>query len=620
MKQPNKSQDSARNTVNLLAKKVKADLDSLMIQSKVPYLNMVDAYRSTLPLAQDTLSIKRNIHTEGLSAFFPFSSPFLDIDPEGILIGLNKNKLPYIKDIFKLTNANGIVLATSGAGKSYFTKLLISRQFMNGSDVIIIDPQGEYLSLTEHYKGQIVTISRTSETIINPLDLMDHDYLEKRLSLMDLFKILFVDLSEPQKAILDKAVDETYGRAKITRDSWKNKKAPKLSDLYAVLLSHQRQAHAIEKTSYQALLNRLGMYTDKGVFSFLNRETNIKFSSNFVCFNIGAMPKQVKPVVMYLVLDFVYLRMKKSLRRKVLVIDEAWAMLQTAEESSYVFEIVKTCRKYNLGLLMITQDVADLLASRAGHAVLANTSYTFLLRQKPAIVHSVVKTFNLSTAERDYLVSAEKGQGIILLENEHQEITVIASPQEHDLITTNPDEIVRKVNPVKVPVSSDDKITLDLSNDVFPVKGLSIEEQIFLGNSGYVLGSFHNLTKGRQKEYYVRKRSSESPQHVFYVDLLYNAICEYTDAVKKFQTERPDIVFKNKHGADIAIEVETGYKVKAPTKKKYHNLKFEMLKEKYGDRCYIFLCLRVLKDSYLRHGIPLLFRLGIGEFLRSQLV
>lgn len=435
---------ATKEEVEVLAKKVKADLDGLMIQNTIPAFQMMDAYASMLPLAKNPLQIKRNIHTIGLSAFFPFSSPFLDTDDTGILLGLNKNKIPYIKNLFALANANGIVLATSGAGKSYFTKLMMSRMFMNGCDIIIIDPQGEYLAITEHYQGETITISKNSQTMINPLDLMGHDYVEKRLSLMDIFQLMFGELTEIQKAILDKAIDLTYGRKSITKDNWNSKEPPIMQNLYQEMVNLERRCASQEKVTYRALLNRLGMYTENGVFSFLNKHTNIDFSNNFVCFNIGNMPKQVKPVIMYLVLDYVYMRMRKSLKRKLLVIDEAWAMLQTAEESSYIFEIVKTCRKYNLGLLMITQDVADLLGSKAGHAVLANTSYSFLLRQKPAVIDSVSKTFNLSKEEREYLMTAEKGKGILILENEHQELEVISSEAEHDLITTNPDEMMKK--------------------------------------------------------------------------------------------------------------------------------------------------------------------------------
>ena len=562
--------------------------------------------------------MKRNIHTKGLSAFFPFSSPFLDIESEGILLGLNKNNIPYIKDIFKLTNANGIILATSGSGKSYFTKLLISRQFMNGCDVIIIDPQGEYLAITEHYKGETITISKNSETMINPLDLMGHDYLEKRLSLMDLFQIMFGDLSEIQKSILDRAVDLTYARKTITRDSYKGKKSPVMEDLYKEMISLEKDAVQQEKVTYRALLNRLGMYTSNGVFSFLNKDTNINFSNNFVCFNIGSMPKQVKPVVMYLVLDYVYMNMKSSLKRKLLVIDEAWSLLQTAEESSYVFEIVKTCRKFNLGLLMITQDVADLVNSKAGNAVLANTSYTFLLRQKPAVMMNVTRTFNLSDHEKEYLISAEKGQGILILENEHQEIKVIASPKEHELITTNPDELIKQTEDKKGTPNNqvNTDIILDIEKDVYPAEGLSLEEQNFLTNHGYELGSFHNLQNKRQVNYFVKKRLPESILHTYYVDLIFNELRKHTDKIEKHRTVEPDLIFTNKRGEEIALEIETGLGLEK--KKKIHDEKFSMRKKQYGERCFVFLTRSNLEDSYRRHGLPLLFRLEILKFVGLQ--
>jgi conjugal transfer ATP-binding protein TraC len=610
---------TTKEEAKLLSKRVKADLDGLMIQSTQPLFQMQQSYESMLPLARNTLKLKRNIHTEGLSAFFPFSSPFLDIDNDGILLGLNKNNIPYIKNVFGLTNANGIILATSGAGKSYFTKLFISRQHLNGCDIIIIDPQGEYLAITDHYKGETITISKDSDTIINPLDLMGHEYLEKRLSLMDLFKIMFGDLTEIQKAIMDKAVDLTYGRKGINRDDW-SKKPPKLQDLYQVLKNLERDCAQQEKVTYRALLNRLGMYTENGVFSFLNRDTNINFSNNFVCFNIGNMPKQVKPVVMYLVLDFVYQRMKGSLRRKILVIDEAWSLLQTAEESSYVFEIVKTCRKYNLGLLMITQDVADLVNSKAGHAVLANTSYTFLLRQKPAVIRNVATVFNLSQSEKDYLVSAQKGQGVLILENEHQELTVIASKKEHELITTNPDEMVKLGEKKKGKKKDIENVTisLDIEQDVYSAKKLSIQEQNFLVNNGYELGSFHNFSKGMQKKYFVKKRLPEGVQHTFYVNLLFEEIRKHTEKIQKFRTEKPDILFVNKAGEEIAIEIETGIKAKFGSKKKYHNQKFGQRKKQYGNRCYIFLIQSRQQKSYTRHKLPILFRLQVQGWVTSQ--
>jgi|GEM_PF-489576 len=609
----------SKEEVDLMSRKIKADFDSLMIQNQVPNYQMMESYTSMLPLANNRLKIKRNIHTEGLAAFFPFSSPFLDIEDDGVLLGLNKNKIPYIKNIFNLANANGIILATSGSGKSYFTKLLLSRQFMNGCDVIIIDPQGEYLAITEHYTGECITLSKNSETIINPLDLMGHDYMEKRLSLMDLFKIIIDDLNELQKSILDKAIDMTYENCGITKDDYNSHEPPTMSDLLATLAEFEKKAVHQEKVTYRALINRIQMYTKRGVFGFLDRQTKINFDNNFVCFNIGSMPKQVKPVVMYLVLDFVFMRMKGSNRRKLLVIDEAWSLLQTAEESSYLFEIVKTCRKYNLGLLMITQDVADLVSSKAGHAVLANTSYTFLLRQKPAVIHNVSSTFNLSQAEKEFLISAKLGNGILILENEHQEIEVIASPEEHKLITTNPDEIIR-LTEQKKPKESEilkesEKADLDVNRIVYLRKGLTLLQQNVLNNHGYKIKVGHALELGTHS-YYVKERHPESLEHTLLVGLIVEEIKKYTDKVQVYQTRMPDIIFTNKVGQEIALEIETG---KGDDKHSGRlDMKFNERRKQYGDRVYMVLTDKSWINCYYKYNINLLTRNQIIEFVKSQ--
>ncbi|MBT3304417.1 DUF87 domain-containing protein [Candidatus Woesearchaeota archaeon] len=607
-----------KEEIDLLSKKVKAELDSLMIQNKPPLFQMMESYTSMLPLANNALKLTRNIHTKGLAAFFPFSSPFLNIDNDGILLGLNKNGIPLIKNIFNLANANGLVLSTSGGGKSYFTKLLIARQFMNGTDIIIIDPQGEYLAITQHYGGECITISKDSETIINPLDLMGHEYLEKRLSLMDLFQIMFKDLNELQKSILDRAIDLTYENCGITRDDYNSHEPPIMSDLFLTLSKLEKASVQQEKVTYRALLNRLQMYTERGVFGFLDRKTRINFDNNFLCFNIGNMPKQVKPVVMYLVLDYVYMKMKGTNRKKVFVIDEAWSLLQTAKESSYIFEIVKTCRKHNLGLLMITQDVADLVASKAGHAVLSNTSYTFLLRQKPAVIRSVATTFNLSQPEQDYLLSAMPGDGVLIMDNDHQELKVVASEEEHKLITTNPNELI-SLGEAKLPKVKDDKedekANIDINKPFHGAKGLTPLQINMLNNHNYVLMKCHNLESG-PFPYYVKPNHPESAEHTFLVAIIAEEIRKYTKEVKCYQTKKPDVVFKNKLGQKIGLEVETGICLRENRKNKKE--KFENIVRDYGKRAYIILTGNRIKNSFAKHGLKMLLRHEIKEFVQLQ--
>jgi conjugal transfer ATP-binding protein TraC len=561
-----------KKELDLLTRKVESELHSLMIVPNTPMFRQSQAYKAMMPLGRDYLGVKRNVTTRALSAFFPFTSPFLTMEETGTMLGLNKNNVPYIKDLFKLSNANGVVLATSGAGKSYFTKLLISRQLMNDTGVTVIDPQAEYSGLVEACKGELVTISRTSKTIINPLDLMGHDYIEKRLALMDLFRIMFGELSEVQKSILDKAVNETYAKKGITADSYKNKKPPMLGDLYKTLMQMDRKAAQSEKITYRALINRLYLYTD-GVFGFLNKQSNINYGQDFVCFNIGDMPKQVKPVVMFLILDYVYMTMKRRPGKKLLVVDEAWSLLSHAEEASYLFEIVKTCRKFNMGLLLITQDVADLVNSKAGHAVLANSSYSFLLRQKPAVIDSVVKTFHLSQAEKEYLLTATQGKGILILDNDHQELTVIASKKEHELVTTNPNE--KPAEPTE-----DDRaeveVKLDHEKGLFFGNDLTDDDKNYLINHGYKAGSFVPIGKVRQEECWVKANKVESLEHTFLVQNIKQHIQKYTQEIEVNIVSDADIVFRNKQGKKVAIEVETGTQIRKNRRqfaKKFNELK-----------------------------------------------
>ncbi len=437
--------------LTLLARKIESELNGLLIIPKYPTFRMAQAFQSCAPLAQNKIGMRRNVPTEPLSAFFPFTSSFLSADKTGIWLGQNKNNIPIIKDIFKLSNPNGFCLASSGSGKSYMAKLFIARHLMHGTKVMVIDPQGEYTQLVERFKGQRIELSRTSETIINPLDLMGHEYHEKRLALMDLMPIMLGELTEPQKAFIDRALTDAYERVGITKDprTW-SKKPPILQDVLESLSRMERRAIILEKTTIRSLMNRLDMYVN-GVFSFLNNHTTINFDNKFVCFDIGNLPKQVKPTMMFLVLDYVYMKMKRDLERKLLVIDEAWSLLSRAEDASYIFEIVKTCRKFNLALFLINQEVEGMLASEAGKSVLANSSYTLLMRQKPAVIKQIQETFSLSNAERFVLLTASVGEGILLMDDEHSEIRIVASEEEHKQITTNPDEILeqRKNNQVQ---------------------------------------------------------------------------------------------------------------------------------------------------------------------------
>ncbi|MFH1073383.1 MAG: DUF87 domain-containing protein, partial [Nanoarchaeota archaeon] len=563
--------------LDLLQRRVESELNSVMIVPKLPLFRMVQGYKSVAPLAKNTLGINKNITSTALSAFFPFTSPFLNIDETGIFFGLNKTSNPVIRDVFKLSNFNGTVLASSGSGKSYFTKLLIERHILNNTKVIIIDPQGEYKRLVKNFNGEIISLNRTSKTMINPLDLMQHDYAEKRLSLMDLMQVMLGELSEPQKSFIDKALTMTYERKGITNDTntW-NHVPPRLTELQESLQVLERSANNMEKMVVRSLINRLSMFVD-GVFSFLNQKTQMAFNKGMVCFDIGDMPKQVKPVIMFLVLDFVYLKMKRDIERKILIIDEAWSLLERAEDASYVLEIVKTCRKFNMGLLLINQEVEGLLQSKAGKSVLANSSYTLLMRQKPSVMKLVQETFDLSPNEVNYLLTASVGEGILIMENEHSELKIVSSPMEHKLITTNADEILKmngasvnedmeKGKKEKQDSKKDVKINIDPYYRFFRTAKVSEEERKFLLSKKYKEYSLTGIL-GKKEKFLLMLGKKENYQHLFMTMEIFEFIHARTDKVWLYDTSKPDIVFEA-GGKKIAIEVETGENSKEVIKRK----------------------------------------------------
>ena len=583
------------DNLNLLTRKIESELNSLLIIPRQANFRMIQGFKSCMPFAKDELKIKRNITTSALSAFFPFTSSFFKFDETGVWLGSNKNGIPIIRDIFKLSNANGICLATSGSGKSYMAKLLISRYLLSGVKVLVIDPQGEYAKLVSKFGGQRIDLSADSETIINPLDLMGHEYNEKRLALMDLMPVMIGDLSEPQKAFLDMAITRAYEAKGINKEpeTW-GETPPILGDLVNILIRMERGATSLEKTSIRSLINRLNMYVN-GVFSFLNKQTSLDFDNNFVCFDIGNLPKQVKPAVMFLVLDYIYMKMRRSLDRKLLVIDEAWSLLSRTEDASYILEIVKTCRKFNLGLFLINQEVENMLDSQAGRSVLANTSYTLLLRQKPAMIKSVQNVFHLSEAEKVLLLIARPGEGLLLMENEHSEINITASKKEHEIITTNADELlVQKKEIIVKPRKTENKIRQ--GQKAYLKKELNPAELKFLTTSGFKEVKEKSIS-GKDETYLVIEDKNESPNHIICIKEITDYLKQFTQDIQTYRTVKPDIVF-NVNGEKYAIEVETG---------KINNLK--QLKEKvgnlekyYGDNWFFFIINRNLFNYYSKFG------------------
>ncbi|MDO8626996.1 MAG: ATP-binding protein, partial [Candidatus Diapherotrites archaeon] len=398
-----------KEKLELVTKKILGELNSIMIQTLVPKMLMGKAIQTIIPLNNNTLNTKKEITSSALSACFPFTTSFLEEKPTGIIFGINKsNNIPVILDVFKLPNQNGIVLASSGAGKSYAVKSLILKNTFNGIKTIIIDPQAEYSSLAKECSGQVVKISENSESMINPLDLMGHSFSEKMFSLMSLYAIMFPEINPIQKAILDKATIECYKEFKIIPESpetWNNE-MPTLADLLKEISKIKTSSKGLDKRDVELIESRLKMFVT-GSFSFLNKKTKIKISEKgIVSFDIKELPSNIKPVVMFLILDWLLKKMQKSQEKTSVIFDEGWSLLRTAEQSDYLFQMIKTARKFGTGITVITQEVQDLINSNAGRAILANTSWKLLLRQEPSVIKELIQTFNLNQEETNILLTS----------------------------------------------------------------------------------------------------------------------------------------------------------------------------------------------------------------------
>jgi hypothetical protein len=554
-----------KDKLELLTKKILAELNSIMVIPKIPFLKMNEGAKSLYPIQEDKLNIDRNIPSDALAACFPFTTAYLNIDQQGILFGLNKiNNIPIILDPFSFANYNGLILGTSGGGKSVTAKLFILRNVLRGVKTIMIDPQGEYVDLTKAYNGQLVEIHRDSDSIINPFDLMGSDLGEKTISLMDLFKILCGELTEVQKNILDKAVHIVYQQKGILPDdanTWA-KTPPIMEDLYNEIIKEKKTASRLEKMTYEALENRLRIYV-KGSFSFINKQTNLDLTNDLICFNIANMPSQIKPVMMYLILDFVHKKMQKDKERKTLIIDEAWSLLRFAEHSKSIFELIKTARKFGLGIVIITQEVEDLLSSPAGKTILANTAWKYLSRQEPACIMDLAEKFHLNNDEQNYLLTAMPGEGLLFAMNDHIPLRVVPSPSEYELITTNPDEVRKRESKLKE-LGTTEKENLEpykIEKNYYLASELNEQQTSFLKNNDFVEARLCGLDNS-SKQYLVKKpNGSESIEHYFMVQIIAEEIRHYTKKVTLDATVKPDISFEiEKNGVieRFAIEIETG--------------------------------------------------------------
>lgn len=427
--------------VNDIAQQIETLLGGQLIYTKQALLQMTEGFSSSLPQATDKLNIVRNMVSSSLAATFPFVS--LDLTSNtGILYGINRhNQSLIIFDRFSLENANTVVLSKSGGGKSYALKLEILRSLMMDIDVFVIDPENEYHPLTNAVGGTFIDISLNSDNRINPFDLPffgDETDSEKVLraaviTVSGLMNLMLGKLSPEETAIMEKAIFETYASRNITADkSTQQNEPPTMSDLYNVLINMEGGA---------SMAQRLQKYTEGTFSGIFNQPTNVDMKRGLVVFNVRDLEDQLRPIAMYMVLNFIWSKIRYEIRKRLLVIDEAWILMQYEDSAKFLYSIAKRARKYKLGLTTITQDVEDFLGSDYGRAVIANSSMQLLLRQSPSSIDLIAKTFNLTDGERFLLLQAQVGTGLLFAGNAHAAIEVVGSFIEDKLATSSLEEV-----------------------------------------------------------------------------------------------------------------------------------------------------------------------------------
>ena len=431
--------------LNRMSQSVEAILESQLVYIKPAVLRMEQGFASTRPLVTDVLDIANNLNTAPLSTTFPFVSADLSSN-EGILYGINRhNNSLILFDRFKLENANMVVFAKSGAGKSYTVKLEVLRSMMLGSSVIIIDPENEYRHLCEMVGGSFIDINLSTSFHLNPFDLPrvgeDEDLtavLRNTIAgLIGLIHLMLGNLTPEEDSILDRALRETYAIRDITPTGRftdiPSNAFPTMIDLYEVLKNME---------GAESIAARLEKFTE-GIFSgFLSNHTNISLREQLVVFNIRDLEEELRPIAMYIILQFIWNEMRSELKKRIVVVDEAWVMMQHEDAASFLYGIAKRCRKYYTGLTTITQDIGDFMHSRYGKPILTNSSLQLLLRQSPASIELVAETFFLTDHEKFLLLESNVGEGIFFAGTKHVAIKIIASYSEDQIITSDPRQLL----------------------------------------------------------------------------------------------------------------------------------------------------------------------------------
>jgi conjugal transfer ATP-binding protein TraC len=444
-----------------VTRKIEGIFGQSLVYTKAATLQMEQGFNTTTPLGSDQLLINRNMNTGALSTSFPFTSANLSRN-EGVLYGLNRhNNGLVLFDRFSLENANMVVFAKSGAGKSFAIKLEALRSLMMGTEVIIIDPEDEYHTLSDAVGGSYLRLSLASSTRINPFDLpnvFDQDEADNALqaniiTLHGLLRLMMggatvntstgstltSPLSPSEDADLDVAIINTYARAGITKDPLThNATPPTMNDLYNTLASMTGNG--------PSLAQRLRKYTTGTFSGIFSEQSNVQMDNPFLVFNIRDLEDELRPVGMYIALNYIWNRVKSDRRRRMLIVDEAWQLMRFDDSANFMFSLAKRARKYFLGLTTISQDVEDFLSNKMGRAVVANSSLQLLLKQAPSAVDIIADTFKLTEEEKNRLTQFPVGEGLFFAGLNHVIIRILASATEAELISTNPQalELARK--------------------------------------------------------------------------------------------------------------------------------------------------------------------------------
>lgn len=412
-------------------------LSTRLFYTKPATFQQIDGLQSILPRAENLLNQKRNLDSSSTALTFPFVSSEL-VQESGILYGINKsNNSLVIVDRFSLNNANSIIFAQSGSGKSYTSKVEILRQLMQGTKVIVIDPEGEYEKLATSVGGTYINVSAHSKEKINPFDLSVNSIdAEDNLSthvqdLTEIISLMVEGLSSEEKAVVDKAILTTYKKFGWSlEDNQTGNKYPLLKDLYTTLKTLKQKN----------MCDRLEKFTKGSLSGVFNSQTNIALDNRLIVFDIKDLSESLRQIMLVVISNFVYGQVKSKLEKRLLVIDEGWILLQHEESARFIAGLTRRARKYYLGVSIISQQANDFLNNDYGKAIASQSSLRILMRQDTTTIKNVSEEFNLSEYEQNFLLTCDKGEALLIADQNHVAVRVVASEKEHPLITTNPAE------------------------------------------------------------------------------------------------------------------------------------------------------------------------------------